>query len=132
MLDSLVKNLGKDDFKYLSQEFESNILNLVKQKGLYLYECMSGSEKFEEKFPSKETFYSSLTGKEISDKDYEHALKVWNACEMKTTKNDHNFYLKCNVLLSVDVFQKFRIAQKIRNYAKSLFKHTSSKLGCNV
>ena len=34
-LDSLVKNLGKDDFKYLSQEFEKNVLDLVKQKGLY-------------------------------------------------------------------------------------------------
>ena len=31
-LDSLVKNLGKDDFKYLSQEFDTDILDLVKQK----------------------------------------------------------------------------------------------------
>ena len=30
-LDSLVKNLGKDDFKYLSQEFD-NVLELSKQK----------------------------------------------------------------------------------------------------
>ena len=30
-LDSLVKNLGKDDFKYLSQEFD-NVLELFKQK----------------------------------------------------------------------------------------------------
>ena len=28
--DSLVKNLGKDDFKYLSQEFYNNVLDLVK------------------------------------------------------------------------------------------------------
>ena len=28
-LDSLVKNLAKDDFKYLSQEFDNNILDLV-------------------------------------------------------------------------------------------------------
>ena len=32
-LDSLVKNLAKDDFKYLSQEFDNNVLDLVKQKG---------------------------------------------------------------------------------------------------
>ena len=31
-LDSLFKNLGKDDFKYLSQEFDNNVLDLVKQK----------------------------------------------------------------------------------------------------
>ena len=32
-LDSLVKNLSKADFNYLSQEFDNNILDLVKQKG---------------------------------------------------------------------------------------------------
>ena len=33
-LDSLVKNLNKDDFKYLSQEFDNNVLDLVKQKNI--------------------------------------------------------------------------------------------------
>ena len=33
-LASLVKNFRKDDFKYLSQEFYNNALDLVKQKGL--------------------------------------------------------------------------------------------------
>ena len=31
--NSLVKNLNKDNFKYLSQEFDNNVLNLVKKKG---------------------------------------------------------------------------------------------------
>ena len=31
-LDSLFKNLKKDDLKYLSQEFDSNVLDLLKQK----------------------------------------------------------------------------------------------------
>ena len=31
-LDSLVKNLSKDDSKYLSQEFDNSVLELVKQK----------------------------------------------------------------------------------------------------
>ena len=39
-LDSLIKNLRKDDFKYLSQEFDSNILGLVKQRGFYPYHCI--------------------------------------------------------------------------------------------
>ena len=50
-LDSLVKNLVKDDFKQLSPEFDNNVLNLVKQKGFYLYEYMSDFEKFEEQLP---------------------------------------------------------------------------------
>ena len=31
-LDSLIKNLSKNDFKYLTQEFNNNVLDLVKQK----------------------------------------------------------------------------------------------------
>ena len=47
-LDSLVINSGKDDFKYLSQEFDNNVLDLVKQKGFYPYEYISDFEKFKE------------------------------------------------------------------------------------
>ena len=52
-LDSLVKNLSKVDFKYLSHEFDSNVLYLVKQKVFYPYEYMSDFEKFKEKLPGK-------------------------------------------------------------------------------
>ena len=45
-LDSSLKNLGKDDFKYLSQEFKSKILHLFRQKGFYSYKYMSGFQKF--------------------------------------------------------------------------------------
>ena len=31
-LDSLVKNLSKDNFKYLGQELNSDVLDLIKQK----------------------------------------------------------------------------------------------------
>ena len=37
-LDSLVKNLSDNDFKYLSEEFSCKFLELVKQKGMYPYE----------------------------------------------------------------------------------------------
>ena len=38
---------------------------------------MTDFEKFKERLPSKEKFCSSLPGKKISDKKYEHVLKVW-------------------------------------------------------
>ena len=56
--------------------------------------------------PSKKIFYSSLTDKKVSDKEYEHVLKVWNKLEMKTMKDYHDLYLKCDVLLLADVFEK--------------------------
>ena len=46
MLDSLLKNLGKVHFKYLSREFDNNALHLVKQKGFYPYKYMSDFGKF--------------------------------------------------------------------------------------
>ena len=52
-LDSLVQNLNKDDFKYLSQEFDDKILDLVKQKQFYPYENMSDFVKFKKQLPSK-------------------------------------------------------------------------------
>ena len=69
---------------------------------------MNCFEKWKEKLPSKETFYSSLTGKKNSDKGREHALNVWDRFELKKTKDFHDFYLKCDVLLLADVFEKFR------------------------
>lgn len=78
LLDRFVKYLGKYDFNYLSQEIDIKVLDLVKQKEFYPYEYMSVSEKFKEKWSSEKKVYSSLTGTEISDKEYEHAFKDWN------------------------------------------------------
>ena len=44
LLGSLNKNLNKDDFKYLSQEFVKYKLDLFKQKGFYPYEYMTDFE----------------------------------------------------------------------------------------
>ena len=55
-LDNLVKNLAKDDFKYLRQEFDKNVLDLVKQKWFYSYEYMMDFEKFTEQSSSKKKF----------------------------------------------------------------------------
>ena len=49
-LDSLVKNLNKDDFKHLNQEFDNNVLDLGKEKGFYPQEYLSDSESFKEVF----------------------------------------------------------------------------------
>ena len=48
-LEKLVKNLSDDDFKYLTKEFGSKNLELLKQKGAYPYEYMDSFERFNEK-----------------------------------------------------------------------------------
>ena len=95
-LNNLDKNLSKDGIKYLSQEFHNNVLDLVKQKGFYPYEYIS---KVTEQIPSKEKFYSLLTGKNISDKEGQNVLKVWNKFEVKMMKDYHDLYLKCDILI---------------------------------
>ena len=59
-LDCLVKHLDKDDFKYLSQEFDSKVLDLVRQKEFYPQIYLSGFEKSKERLPSKKKFYSLM------------------------------------------------------------------------
>ena len=54
-----------------------------------------------------------MTAKNISDK--ENALNVWNKFERKTTKDHHDLYLKCEVLLLADMFEKFRNSS-LKNY----------------
>ena len=54
-LDSLVENLGKYDFKYLSLEFDNNVLDLVKQKRIYPYEYMSDFQKYKEQLLAKKS-----------------------------------------------------------------------------
>ena len=44
-LDNLVENLSENDFKYLTQECDSKVLDLVKQKRFYPYEYISESKK---------------------------------------------------------------------------------------
>ena len=85
-LDSLVKNLNKKGFKYLSREFDNNVLDLVKQKGFYSYEYISGSEKFKEELPSKEKIYKSLTDRKTIGEEYEHIPNVWKNLKWKQWK----------------------------------------------
>ena len=47
-LYSLIKNLGKNDFYYLSQEFYGSALDLIKQERFYYYKYLSDVETFRE------------------------------------------------------------------------------------
>ena len=60
-LEKLVKNLSDNDLKYLTEEFGSKNLELLKQKGAHSYEYMDSFKRFgEEILPDKECFYSSV------------------------------------------------------------------------
>ena len=107
-LDSLVENLVDEDFKYLSKEFNCECLELVKKKAVYPYEYVNSFKRFNEiELSSKGKFFSSLKGPEVSEEDYEHAKNVWNTFGIKAWGEYHDRYLKTDVLLLCDVFEKF-------------------------
>ena len=107
------------DFKYLIEEFGSENLEILKQKCDYPYECMNSFERFnEEKLPAGKYFYSSTKDEKIGDdgkisdghislKDYLTCKKTWDKFGMNNMSNYHDHYLKKDVLLLADVFEKF-------------------------
>ena len=111
-LDTLASNLEDNDFKHLTSEFGIDKLEILKRKDAYPYEWVDSYEKFNYKeLPPKECFYSSIKdGKRdndnghISNEQYLHLQNVWNTFNFNTFR-DH--YLKKDVLLLADVFEKF-------------------------
>ena len=48
LLDKMARNLGHEDFKYLSREFSAEKSELVKKKGVYPYEYFDSFKRFGE------------------------------------------------------------------------------------
>ena len=60
--------MSDDDFRYLTKEFGSKNLVLLKQKGAYSEEYMDSFKRFKaEKLPDKKCFYSSVKDRTTSD-----------------------------------------------------------------
>ena len=82
---------------------------LLLRKGIYPYEYMDSWERFDENtIPPKKAFYSELNLENITDKDYEHVNKAWEAFEIKNLGKYHDLYVQCDTFLLADVFENFR------------------------
>ena len=82
---------------------------LFLRKGVYPYEYMDTWEKCDEtQLPDKKAFYSKLDLEDITDKDYEHAQKVWKVFGIKNLGEYHDLYVQSDTLLLADVFENFR------------------------
>ena len=88
----------------LHQQYE-----LLVGKGIYPYKYMSSWDKFTEtKLPPKEAFYSNLNMSNISDEDYEHGQKAWDAFSIKNMGEYHDLYLKIDIILLSNAFEALR------------------------
>ena len=114
-LDILSSNLEDNDFKHLTSEFGIDKLEILKREDAYLYEWVDSYQKFKHlSLPEKKCFYSSLndgkrdrSNERISDEQYQHLQNVWNTFNFNTFEYFHNHYVKKDVLLLVDSFEKF-------------------------
>ena len=109
-LESLVKNLPKESFKNLTACHENpEAIELVMRKGVFPYGWFDSFDKLSEtELPPIVAFYSKLNGTHISEEDWSHAQKVWEAFDMCNMRDYHDLYLETDVLLLADVFENFR------------------------
>ena len=53
-------------------------MEMLTRKGVYPYEYIDSSERFNEReLPPREMFYSSLTDENITESEYDRAQTVW-------------------------------------------------------
>ena len=107
-LDKLVN--GTDEFSIMKKLMpEENKRQLLLKKGIYPYEYMDSFERFAEiQLPEKEKFYSSLSGKGITDEEYARAKQVWEKFGCRNLGDYHDLYVATDTALLADAFENFR------------------------
>ena len=102
-LDAISKTLSNEDCITLKKCGSEG------RKGIFPYEWFDSIDKLHETTLSpKEAFYSKLKQNGFTDKEYNKAIDCCKDTKCETIKNYMMLYLKTDVLLSVDVFEKFR------------------------
>lgn len=98
--------------KFLSQDYDNELIELLKRKGVFPYEHIQSFENYDEtELPPKEAFSISHDGKTkepISDEDYQHAKTVYRRARCRNLGEYNDLYLKTDVLILADVFENFR------------------------
>ena len=84
-------------------------LELLTTKGIFSYEYIDSREKLNETaLPTQEQFYSSLYDTSVSDEEYEFTKRVWSTFNVSNLMEYAELYMKVDVLLLAEVFEKFR------------------------
>ena len=82
---------------------------MLLRKGVYTYEYMDSWKRFNEtSLPDKKTFCSEFYSKDITNRDYTHAQKVFEVFNLKNLGDYHDLYVQSDTLLLADVFENFR------------------------
>jgi hypothetical protein len=117
-LDALSKSLPSDhEYSLLHQSSINQEIakrrtdaSILFKKWKFPYEFAQSVEDLEHcrEFPSKNSFYNSLTSENISDCDYLESKKIFTDLKCYNLKQYMEFYCMIDVFLLAEVFTKFR------------------------
>ncbi|XP_050308625.1 uncharacterized protein LOC126745018 [Anthonomus grandis grandis] len=109
-LDRLSSYLSSSE-KYITKSFCKNEteFNLISRKGIFPYDYLDCWEKLKENsLPSIDAFYSKLKKSNVTQTDYNFAVKIWESFQIQNLQEYLELYLKTDILLLADVFENFR------------------------
>jgi len=109
-LDKLALYLSKDKLRIMQRKFcylSTENFNLLTRKGIFPYEYIDCFEKLEDTcLPPRESFYSSLTGDNVSEDNYAHAVNVWQRIFIRTLGEYSDLYLNTQMSCCWQIFLK--------------------------
>ncbi|XP_050516328.1 uncharacterized protein LOC126891188 [Diabrotica virgifera virgifera] len=83
--------------------------NLLTAKGIMPYDYIDSFDRFIETcLPSIESFYNKLEDKPCPRRHYHRALQVWSSFSCSSLGDYVDLYMKTDILLLADVFERFR------------------------
>ena len=105
-LNKFVSNLSKEAFKYTSEEFTGNKLNLMSQKvRIHMITWIVLKSSIKRNCQLKSSFIAFIM---TNTWEYDHARKVWKTFDIKTMGECHDLYHKSDLLSPADMFESFR------------------------
>ena len=136
-IDTLTKTIDKGDFRLLKAGFPDiggELFEKITRKGVFPYNFLDSFEKFNEPFPPHgPLWYNSLTKSvDITKEQHTFALGVYNDFKCRNLGDYHDVYLRTDVLILGDFFQKFREAcMQVYNLDPAHF-YSAPNLSCDA
>ncbi len=99
---------AKDDNN--SDKNVEKLKSLLIRKGVYPYSFATSIKALEDcrTLPPREAFYNDLNDAELSEEDYEHAQRVWDAFGCETMMDYTVLYVRSDVVLLAEAFYDMR------------------------
>ena len=106
-LSKLSENLS-DKNKIITKRHFPNNFELLKEKICFPYEWLTKENLLDKKLPPIDKFYSSLKLQNISQKQYDKMVEIYNELKCENVKDFLEIYMKFDICLQADIFSVFR------------------------